>query len=236
MKTGIITELCKRHDPIMTTKQFDTLSEVELIDRIRMGETGLFEILIRRNNSSLYKVGMSYGYNHQDVEDLMQETFIAAYIHLDKFENRSSFKTWIVRIMLNLCYQKTQKKSFKNERSMDTNFNEKAIPMFQDRSLGDAYKTVTNKEVSQIVGQALLQIPVDYRMVFCLRELNGMSTTETADAVGITETNVKVRLNRAKYMLRQSIEKMYAPGDIFEFNLVYCDSMVNRVMNQIKNL
>lgn len=119
---------------------------------------------------------------------------------------------------------------------MDTNFNEKAIPMFQDRSLGDAYKTVTNKEVSQIVGQALLQIPVDYRMVFCLRELNGMSTTETADAVGITETNVKVRLNRAKYMLRQSIEKMYAPGDIFEFNLVYCDSMVNRVMNQIKNL
>src|SRR5215217_5830786 len=104
----------------MITKQFDTLSEEELIKRITAGEVGLFEILIRRYNPFLYKIGMSYGYNHQDVEDLMQESFIAAYTHLDKFENRSSFKTWITRIMLNQCYHKAQKLSYKNEKLMDT--------------------------------------------------------------------------------------------------------------------
>jgi len=220
----------------MTTKQFEKLSESELISRIRNGEKGLFEILIRRNNPFLYKIGMSYGYHHQDVQDLMQETFIAAYTHLDKFENRSSFKTWIIRIMLNLCYHKAQKKSFKNERSIETNVNDKIIPMFQDREMGDSYKTVTNREVGQIIGKALLELPVDYRMVFCLRELNGLSTSEAAEAIGITETNVKVRLNRAKHMLRQSIEQMYAPGEIFEFNLVYCDHVVNKVMSEIDKL
>jgi len=220
----------------MITKQFEKLSESELISRIRNGEKGLFEILIRRNNPFLYKIGMSYGYHHQDVQDLMQETFIAAYTHLDKFENRSSFKTWIIRIMLNLCYHKAQKKSFKNERSIETNVNDKIIPMFQDREMGDSYKTVTNREVGQIIGKALLELPVDYRMVFCLRELNGLSTSEAAEAIGITETNVKVRLNRAKHMLRQSIEQMYAPGEIFEFNLVYCDHVVNKVMSEIDKL
>src|ERR1043165_2432978 len=220
----------------MITRHFDKLSESELINRIRSGDKGLFEILIRRNNSFLYKIGMSYGYHHQDVQDLMQETFIAAYTHLDKFENRASFKTWIIRIMLNLCYQKAQKKSFKNEKSMETNINDKIIPMFQDRRMGDSYSAVTNKEVGQIIGKALLDLPVDYRMVFCLRELNGLSTAEAAEAIGITETNVKVRLNRAKHMLRQSIEQMYAPGDIFEFNLVYCDNVVNYVMSEIDKL
>jgi RNA polymerase sigma-70 factor (ECF subfamily) len=138
--------------------------------------------------------------------------------------------------MLNLCYHKAQKKSFKNERSIETNVNDKIIPMFQDRAMGDSYKTVTNREVGQIIGKALLELPVDYRIVFCLRELNGLSTSEAAETIGITETNVKVRLNRARHMLRQSIEQMYAPGEIFEFNLVYCDNVVNKVMREIDKL
>src|SRR5436190_12459294 len=112
---------------MQTTKRFDSITETELINRIKEGEAALFEILIRRTNPFLYKVGMSYGYNHQDVEDLMQETFISAYMNLGKFENRSTFKTWIVRIMLNQCYQKAQKMSFKNEKSMDTNLNDKTV-------------------------------------------------------------------------------------------------------------
>src|SRR5678809_985180 len=106
-------------------KQRDSLSELELINRVRNGERELFEILIRRNNPYLYKIGMSYGYGHEDVEDLMQETFIAAYLNLDKFENHSSFKTWITRIMLNQCYQKAHKLSFRNEKTNDSIFNEK---------------------------------------------------------------------------------------------------------------
>ena len=216
-------------------KQPDTITEMELISRIRKGEKELFEILIRRNNSYLYKLGMSYGYNHEDVQDLMQETFIAAYLNLEKFEGRSSFKTWVTRIMLNQCYQKAQRLSFKFEKANE-NINEKTTPMFESNQSADTYKSVLNNELSNIIGNALISIPLEYRMVFSLRELNGMSTTETAEALDISETNVKVRLNRAKHMLREKVEKMYTPGDIFEFNLIYCDKIVNEVMKAINKL
>jgi RNA polymerase sigma-70 factor (ECF subfamily) len=108
---------------------------------------------------------------------------------------------------------------------------EKSKPMFQYQANSERY--VTNKELGSILEKALQNIPTDYRMVFTLRELNGYTVSETADALGILENNVKVRLNRAKAMLRGQIEKMYVPEDIFEFNLVYCDSMVKRVMTQV---
>ena len=216
-------------------RQADTISEIELINRIRKGENELLEILVRRNNPYLYKLGMSYGYKHEDVEDLMQETFIAAYLSLEKFEARSSFKTWITRIMLNQCYQKAQKLSFKFEKANDI-LNEKITPMFESNQSTDTYRSVLNNELSNVIGGALTSIPLEYRIVFSLRELNGMSTAETAEALDISETNVKVRLNRAKHMLREKIEKMYTPEDIFEFNLIYCDKIVTEVMKTINKL
>jgi RNA polymerase sigma-70 factor (ECF subfamily) len=192
------------------TKQADTISEIELINRIIKGENELFEILIRRNNPYLYKLGMSYGYKHEDVEDLMQEAFIAAYLNLEKFEARSSFKTWITRIMLNQCYQKAQKLSFKFEKANDV-LNEKTTPMFESNQSTDTYRSVLNNELSNVIVGALTSIPLEYRMVFSLRELNGMSTAETAETLDISETNVKVRLNRAKQMLREKVEKNVYP-------------------------
>ena len=138
--------------------------------------------------------------------------------------------------MLNQCYQKAQKLSFKNEKSNDNLMNEKTTPMFESGQSGDAYKTVLNKELSGIIGNALISIPMEYRMVFSLRELNGMSTAETAEALEITETNVKVRLSRARHMLREKLVTMYSPEDIFEFNLIYCDRIVSKVMKSINDL
>ena len=211
------------------------LTESELINRIQKGEGELFEILIRRNNPYLHKIGMSYGYNHEDVQDLMQESFIAAYLSLEKFEGRSSFKTWITRIMLNQCYQKAQKQSFKKEKANGM-LNEKATPMFESNQSTDTYRSVLNSELGNIVGNALVSIPFDYRMVFSLRELNGMSIAETAELLNISETNVKVRLSRAKQMLREKLEEMYSPEDIFEFNLIYCNKIADAVLKKIHTL
>ena len=216
-------------------KTADTITELELINRITKGERELFEILMRRNNSYLYKLGMTYGHKHEDVEDLMQETWIAAYLNLEKFEARSSFKTWITRIMLNQCYQKLRKPSFIKEKANEI-INEKTTPMFESDRSSDTYCSVLNNELSNIIGNALTSIPLEYRMVFSLRELNGMSTAETAEVLDISETNVKVRLSRAKQMLREKVEKMYAPGEIFEFNLIYCNKIVNEVMRVINKL
>ena len=108
--------------------------------------------------------------------------------------------------------------------------------MFESNQSMDTYRSVLNNELSNVIVGALTSIPLEYRMVFSLRELNGMSTAETAETLDISETNVKVRLNRAKQMLREKVEKMYTPEDIFEFNLIYCNRIVNGVMKAISKL
>ena len=215
-------------------KQFEQYSDMEIIHKVIGGEVALYEILIRRYNSFLYRIGRVYRYNHQDTEDLMQETYISAYCSLAKFENRSSFKTWFTRIMLNHCYQKKQKLSFKNEIITDDLQLAKSNVMLHPSM--NSEKITANKELGRVLENAIHIIPEDYRLVFTLRELNGLSVAETAESLDISESNVKVRLNRAKTMLRAEIEKMYSPQEIFEFNLVYCDGMVKRVMEKINEL
>ena len=92
---------------------------------------------------------------------------------------------------------------------------------------------VMNKELGQIIEDALNQIPEDYRIVFTLRELNGNSVLETSQALDISESNVKIRLSRAKVMLRKNIELSYSPEDIYEFNLVHCTGIVDSVFSQL---
>jgi RNA polymerase sigma-70 factor (ECF subfamily) len=207
---------------------------LEIIQKINEGEVRLYEILIRRYNPFLYKIGRSYRYNHQDTEDLMQDAYVNAFFNLKKFENRSSFKTWFTRIMLNLCFQKKQKLSFKNEIITDEIKSEKSDIMFHHSTNNE--KITVNKELGHIIENAIHQIPEDYRIVFTLRELNGLSVAETAEALDISESNVKVRMNRAKGMLQKEIKKMYSVDEIFEFNLIYCDAMVEKVMNRIADL
>lgn len=206
-------------------------SDWEVIQKVNRGDVKLYEILIRRYNPFLYKIGRSYKYNHQDTEDLMQEAYVNAFLNLKNFENRSSFKTWLTRIMLNLCYQKQQKSSYKNEIAADEILNEKSAVMFHPSTNNE--KIIVNKELGRVLENAIHQIPEDYRIVFTLRELNGLSVAETAEALDISENNVKVRMNRAKGMLQKEIKKIYSPEQIFEFNLVYCDAIVEKVMNRI---
>ncbi len=206
----------------------------EIISEIISGNTALFELLIRRYNPDLYKVGRGYGYNHQDTEDLMQEAFINIFQNLAKFENRSSFKTWIIRIMLNQCYHKSKKINYLiNKPAVEISVNKKTGSMFLTTSHDNPDSSFINKELKNVIEAALKNIPEDYRITFTLRQLTGLSVADTAELLNITSSNVKVRLNRAKMMLRKEIEKIYSPEDIYEFNLTYCDKIVNAVMKKI---
>jgi len=213
--------------------QLATFSETEVIEQILKGNKSLFELIIRKYNPELYKIGRAYNYNHEDTQDLMQDTFIDAYKNLAQFENRSSFKTWIIRIMLNNCFHKKQKSAFKNEISKT--INENSTPMYS-KSNTDISHTVHNRHLASIIEDAVLKIPYEYRIVFSLREMNGLNVAETSDVLNISETNVKARLSRAKMMLKKEIEKKYAATELFDFNLVYCNSMVENVMSKINSL
>lgn len=211
----------------------EKFADTEIIEKVLKGDKSMYEIIVRRYNPYLYKIGRSYNYSHDDTQDLMQDTYIDAYKSLAQYEGRSNFKTWISRIMLNNCYRKKEKSSFKNEVMQE--FDDRSTPLYSSAD-NDTSKIVHNRELGNIIENALNEIPLDYRMVFTLREMNSMSVAETAELLNISEANVKVRLNRAKEMLRLQIEKSYSATELFEFNLVYCDAMTERVMNIIDNL
>lgn len=217
---------------MLRIKHFEKLEDFEIITKILNGETAFYELIIRRYNPYLFKIGRSYGFIHHDTEDLMQEAFISAYTNLSKFKNRSSLKTWLVKIMLNHCYHRKQKASYKSEFASSLVENIHVAPMFSNNN-SNTGKTVMNNELKHVLETALVELPDDYKLVFTLRELNGMNTRETAEALDISESNTKIRLRRAKAMLRKEIEKMYTPEEIFEFNLIYCNRIVKNVFRQL---
>ena len=177
-------------EQIQITSQY---SDSEVVQKILHGEIGLFEILIRRNNPFLYKIGRSYNYSHEITQDLMQDTFIDAYLHLATFENRASFKTWIIKIMLNNCFKKKQRWDFRNEVADE--ITAPKISRLPSQAETNTNKTVINMELRKVIEEALKKIPLDYRMVFTLREINGLNISETAKALQLSEANVKVKLD-----------------------------------------
>lgn len=209
----------------------EKLTDTVVIHRILNGEKALYELIVRRFNSYLYKVGRSYNFNHEDTQDIMQDTYVDAFRSLAQFGQHASFKTWLIRIMLNHCYHKKQKFSFRHEYTSEK-LNEYSRPMFNTMEQ-DANKQIFNRELGHVIELSLAQIPEDYRLVFSLREMNGLNVNETAELLHITPGNVKVRLNRAKSMLRKEIEKTYSASELYEFNLIYCDAMVDRVIQCI---
>ena len=207
-----------------------TTSEQEIIKKIITGEIFLFEILIRRYNPVLYKIAKAYGYNYQDAEDMMQDAHIAAYTNLKDFEHRSSYKTWLSKIMINKCINKSSYGYFKNEIPDSERVDTERMLYPNDNT---PEKYVGNRELAKALEDSLQQLPEMYRTVFILREVEGFSVAETADLLNITLINVKVRTNRAKTMLQKQLEKYYTSSDIYEFNLKYCDNIVHKVFERI---
>ncbi|HEX6334251.1 MAG TPA: sigma-70 family RNA polymerase sigma factor [Flavisolibacter sp.] len=207
--------------------------DIEIISRIIQGERNLFEILIRRYNPVLYKTARAYGFNHQDAEDLMQDAHVSAYQHLHQFGQRASYKTWLCRILIHKCLYRLRYGHDKYEIQNDTILSEVTIPHLSGGVPNSAEKITMNRELSKLLEASLQEIPLIYRTVFVLREIEGFSVAETAELLTISPVNVKVRLNRAKALLQKQLEQFYTRSDIYEFNLVYCDAVVRRTFEAI---
>lgn len=208
-------------------------SDRDLIERVLAGETAFFEVLIRRYNPLLYKTGRSYGFNHQDTEDLMQECHVSAFFALKQFLFKSSYKTWLTRIMIHKCLYKLNHGRSRHEKPDTDMLNSEAgsLPSLQRSDNAEARHI--RKEFSSFLESALERLPAHYRTVFVLRAIEGFSVAETAELMNITEVNVKVRFSRARAMLQQLLEHYYSKADVYEFHLRYCDKIVTRVFEAI---
>lgn len=204
-------------------KVLEDTPDEELVRRILAGEKRQFELLIRKHNQRLFRIGMSILENEIEVEDAMQNAYISAYEHLSDFEGRSSFSTWLIRIMLNQCYtQKNKSKHIFSSFEQPDKFITMRTPANE----------LTNKELGNLLEEAIALLPEKYRIVFVMREIEEMSVRETSTVLNIEEPNVKVRLNRAKTMLRKNLNE-YMKDRIYNFHITKCDRIVDRVMQQL---
>jgi RNA polymerase sigma-70 factor (ECF subfamily) len=198
-----------------------------LINRVLAGEKRLYEQLMRRHNASLFRIGMSILNNDADVEDVMQTTYISAYQHLDSFRQEAAFGTWLKRIMINECNLQLKKR----RRSVSEDIDHLSENLTEAKESPVA--KIIDKELGKALEQALMQIPEKYRVVFVMREMEHLSSAETGNVLNISAVNVKVRLIRAKLMLRGKITDFYKNDLVFPFHLVRCDRVVNGVLGRL---
>ncbi|NIG54896.1 sigma-70 family RNA polymerase sigma factor [Chitinophaga sp. Cy-1792] len=210
------------------TQPVETLTDNELIARVLAGEKRLYEQLMRRHNTSLFRLGMSFLNNDMDVEDVMQITYINAYQHLDKFRQEAAFGTWLKRILINECHQHLKKGNRMPSEDIS------AVTERQDKTKATPVDTVINKELGKVLEQALLSIPEKYRSVFVLREIEQLNVAETSKVLEISRVNVKVRQIRAKIMLREHISNFYKNDVVFPFHLIRCDRIVYGVLDKLE--
>lgn len=200
------------------------LTDAEIIEQVLAGEQRLYEVIVRRYNQRLYRIGMSVLGDETEAEDAMQATYISAYEHLAQFERRAAFATWLTRIMLNKCFEQKRKAQLSEVNfEQPDNFANMKTPA----------NVLMNKELGSVLEGAIAQLPEKYRLVFVLREIEELSVRETSEALNIEEPNVKVRLNRAKTMLRDNLAG-YMKDHVYGFHLTKCDRIVTQVMSHLK--
>jgi RNA polymerase sigma factor (sigma-70 family) len=210
------------------------ISDNEIIVRVLNGEKNLYALIVRRYNERLYRVGASMIHDDAEVEDAMQTAYINAYENLEKFAFKAAFSTWLTRILINECILRLKK------RRSYIFLNKEVIVNSDYRGQTMEVQTpavkMLNSELKIKLEEAIRQLPEKYRIVFAMREIENMSVAETQACLNLSEVNVKVRLNRAKALLRNTLSVYYNKEVIFHFHLSRCDRMVERVMDQIKNM
>ncbi len=206
------------------------LSETLIIEKILNGEIELFEILMRRYNELLYRTIRSYVGTESDVQDTMQDTYIKAYEKLYQFKNESKFSTWLIRIGINEALQRKRKSRKYKTIALE---QEDTVLQIEDQNIMDPERKTMYKESSLFMERAIDTLPEKYKIVYMLKEVEGIGISEICECLDLSNSNVKVRLHRARVMLRNSILTLTDHSSIFDFGNSKCDQLVANVMDHI---
>jgi RNA polymerase sigma-70 factor, ECF subfamily len=219
-----------RTQALRVTEQ-NSWTDEEIIDRVIGGQTALYELLVRRYNQKLYRAVRAVLREDSEAEDAMQEAYVRAYQNLRKFERRASFGTWLTRIGVNEAIAR-----LKSRQKSETEFNDETVESEAvDTKTNDPENEMAQSEVRSLLEEAILRLPLDYRTVVMMREVEEMSTAETASALDLSEEAVKVRLHRARAMLRRDLFSRVGASTAaaFQFHAVRCDRVAAAVLSRI---
>ena len=211
-----------------------SLGESEIVKRILAGEKELYEIFVRRNNQKLYRVIRSYIKDEAEIEDIMQDSYVKAFTKLHQFKLESSFSTWLVRIAINEALTRLKEKGklfYLNQQPDSLNIH-RILEIPDNKELNPQDKMIRN-EAKELLEDAIDHLDTKYKTVYMMKEVEEMSLKEIANALDLTEGNVKVRLHRSKEMLKEKLYEVTNDKNVFEFGFNRCDRITENVMNSI---
>jgi RNA polymerase sigma-70 factor (ECF subfamily) len=214
------------------------LSDVEIVGRIRRGDRALFEILMRRHNQRVYRVVRAVVKDEADVEDVMQQAYINAFTHLHQFEERSQFSTWLIRIALHEAFGRRRKMRGPDSMvriQVDLDDGRGGLMEMLASRQADPERQAYAQELRRALEGAVDTLPESYRTVFMLRDIEGLSTSETGESLGLGDEAVKTRLHRARAMVRRAVSARIGAGaaEAFRFHAPRCDRVVAAVLARI---
>lgn len=188
--------------------------EAVLVAGAKSGDLAAFDALINRYERKIFRLAQNITQNREDAEDVMQEAFLKAYEHLNEFQGNSRFYTWLVRIAVNQALMKLRKRR-PNQVSIDDDIDtgEELMPRDVEDwgpSPEDRYKQT---ELGQILSTVISELEPGFRIVFQLRDIEELSTEETAETLGLSVPAVKSRLLRARLRLRQKLDRYFRRGE-----------------------
>jgi RNA polymerase sigma-70 factor (ECF subfamily) len=213
----------------------DPIPDEEVVARVVAGETLLFELLMRRHNQRVYRTVRAILGTDQDAEDVMQQTYLNAYSHLASFAGQARFSTWLTSIAVNEALGRRRKSGAAALRIVRSDDD----PILEIRSNDpDPEQQVMTGELQHLVEEEIMALPENYRTVLVFRQVEGLSTEETAECLGVSTDVVKTRLRRARVMLREALlERAGVTFDrLFAFQAPRCDRVVAAVMAKITPL
>jgi RNA polymerase sigma-70 factor (ECF subfamily) len=221
--------------PILEKDRVEGWADEEIVRRVLEGNLVLFEHLMRRHNQRVYRAIRSILRDDSESEDVMQETYVRAYEHLAQFEGRAQFSTWLTRIAVNEALKRLVARGRLDPLDEEQYEGEDGtMPAFQSNT-ATPESNASNSELKGLLEEAMLALPVTYRAVTVLRDVEEMSTAETAEVLSLTETNVKVRLHRAHELLRGALfaRAGATSSQAFRFHASRCDRVLRAVFEKL---
>jgi len=207
------------------------LSDEQVVTRVLAGQTALFEVLMRRHNERLYRAARAILRDEHEAEDVMQQAYVNAYSHLRQFDGRSKFSTWLTRIAVHEALARARRRG----RYTTIDADESSVEPGAFDTTPDPERLAISNELGTLVESAIDRLPDGTREVFMLRQVEGMSTEEVAEALNVSESVVKTRLSRARGAIRRELYEQagLAASNTFRFLRPRCDRIVSAVLERL---
>ena len=218
--------------------------ESDLLARARRHDKAAIRTLVRHHNRRLFRVARSILKDDWEAEDAVQEAYVKAFTHLDDFQEKSKFSTWLTRIVVNEALGRLRKRRptadlFADIDTVAASDDEaRIVPFPLAASQPDPERAMAQTEIHALLEKAIDALPDPFRIVLVARVIEEMSVEETAEMYGLKPETVKTRLHRARALLRDDLEQKFGPmlTQTFPFDGARCDNMAERVIARLEAL